>query len=117
MRAVQHAFNDTDAFDDCSLPGRSGEQYQWSGRTSHRKTFTLPASAQGKKACIEFEAARQLAEVYLNGTLLGVSKTGFTPFGFDLTPGLRLDEPNLLAVKCDNPLTRDPLTPEGSAGG
>ena len=44
----------------------------------------------GKKVFIEFEAVRQVAEVYLNGELLGVSKTGFTPFGFDLTPQLQI---------------------------
>jgi beta-galactosidase len=34
---------------------------------------------KGKNVFIEFEAARQVAEVYLNGQLLGTSKVGFTP--------------------------------------
>ncbi len=71
------------------MPGHRGEQNQWGGRTWYRKTFTLPESYKGKKVYIEFEGVRQVAEVYLNGQLLGVSKTGFTPFGFDLTPHLR----------------------------
>jgi beta-galactosidase len=106
--STPHTFNDTDTFDDWSLPGHRGEQNQWSGRTWYRKTFTLPETFRGEKVFIEFEAVRQVAEVYLNGKLLGVCKTGFTPFGFDLTPHLRFDGPNVLAVMCDNRFMKDP---------
>lgn len=77
--SAPHTYNDTDTFDNWSTPGHRGEQIQWSGRTWYRKTFTLPAASAGKKVFIEFEAARQIAEVYVNGQLLGVSKSGFTP--------------------------------------
>ena len=106
--STPHTFNDTDTFDDWSLPGHRGEQNQWGGRTWYRKSFTATETFRGKKVFIEFEAARQVAEVYLNGKLLGVSKTGFTPFGFDLTPLLRFDRPNVLAVMCDNRFIKDP---------
>ena len=114
--STPHTYNDTDTFDNWSTPGHRGEQIQWSGRTWYRKTFTLPVSTQGKKIFIEFEAARQIAEVYLNGHLLGVSKSGFTPFGFDLTPRLSpAGQPNVLAVMCDNRFMKDPLDPSISA--
>src|SRR5262249_30801197 len=106
--SAPHTFNDTDTFDDWSLPGHRGEQNQWSGRTWYRKSFTIPAPFAGRKVFIEFEAVRQVAEVYLNGRLLGVSKTGFIPFGFDLTPHLRFNGANVLAVMCDNRFMRDP---------
>ncbi len=115
--SLPHTFNDTDTFDDFSLPGHRGEQNQWGGRTWYRKTFTLPHSYAGKKIYIEFEAARQVAEVYLNGHFLGVSKTGFIPFGFDLTPWMRYDAPNVLVVMCDNRFMKDPLADEGANGG
>ena len=120
--SLPHTYNDTDTFDDFSLPGHRGEQNQWGGRTWYRKTFSLPESCQGKKVFIEFQAARQVAEVYLNGHFLGVCKNGFVPFGFDLTPWLRFDAPNVLAVMCDNRFMKDPLenagatTPEGGGG-
>lgn len=107
--SLPHTYNDTDTFDHFSLPGHRGEQAQWGGRTWYRKTFSLPKNLQGKKVYIEFEAARQVAEIYLNGHLLGVSKNGFVPFGFDLTPRLRFDAPNVLAVMCDNRFMKDPL--------
>ena len=52
-----------------------------------------------------------MAEVYLNGQLLGTAKGGFTPFGFDLTPYLKLGASNLLAVMADNRFMKDPLDP------
>ena len=116
MVSTPHTFNDVDTFDNWSLLGHRGEQNQWSGRTWYRKEFALPKSAQGKKVFIEFEGARQIAEIYLNGQLLGVSKTGFTPFGFDLTPHLRFNETNVLAVMCDNRFMKDPIAPEPNTG-
>jgi beta-galactosidase len=107
--STPHTFNDEDTFDDWSILGHVGEQNQWSGRTWYRKTFNAPAAWQGEKVYLEFEAARQVAEVYLNGEKLGVCKTGFTPFGFDLTPYLKLGTANVLAVMVDNRFMKDPV--------
>lgn len=106
--SLPHTFNDIDTFDDWSTPNHVGEMNLWAGRTWYRKTFTLPESMRGKKVFIEFEAVRQVAEVYLNGKLLGVSKTGFIPFGFDLTSGLRFGgAKNVIAVMADNTFTQE----------
>jgi len=113
--STPHTYNDIDTFDDWSLPGHRGEQNQWGGRTWYRKTFAVPESYRGKRAYIEFEAVRQFAEVYLNGQLLGISRNGFAPFGFDLTPHLRFGVPNVLAVMCDNRFVKDPLDPAETA--
>jgi len=110
--SAPHTFNDTDTFDNWSLPGHRGEQEQWSGRTWYRKTFTAPTEWLGKKIFIEFEAVRQVAEVYLNGIKLGTAKGGFTPFGFDLTPHLQTGTVNVLAVMVDNRFMKDPLDPK-----
>ncbi len=107
--SAPHTYNDEDTFDDWSEPGHRGETMQWSGRTWYRKSFTLPDSYKGKKVFIEFEGVRQVADVYLNGKLLGTSKTGFVPFGFDLTPHLVFGRPNVIAVMCDNRFMEDPL--------
>jgi beta-galactosidase len=109
--SAPHTYNDVDTFDNWSLPGHRGEQQQWSGRTWYRKTFNAPAAWKGQKVFIEFEAVRQFAEVYLNGKKLGVAKGGFTPFGFDLTPHIRIGEANTLAVMADNRFQKDPIDP------
>lgn len=114
--SAPHTFNDVDTFDNWSTPGHRGEQIQWSGRTWYRKTFRLPEAYRGKRVFIEFEGVRQIAEVYLNGMRLGVHKTGFTPFGFDLTPHLRFGAAaNVLAVMCDNRFMKDPLDAAAAA--
>ena len=106
--SLPHTFNDVDTFDDWSTPNHVGEMKQWMGRSWYRKTFTVPDSFRGKKVFIEFEAVRQVAEVYLNGKLLGTSKTGFIPFGFDLTAGLKFGgAKNVIAVMADNTFTQE----------
>lgn len=107
--SAPHTYNDDDTFDDWSIPGHVGEQNQWAGRTWYRKHFTAPESWRGKRVYIEFEAVRQFGQVYLNGQLLGISKTGFTPFGFDLTPHLKLGATNIIAVSVDNRFMKDPI--------
>ncbi len=97
-----HTWNDVDTFDNFGTGGHQGESDLWKGTAWYRKEFTLPTSARGRKVFIEFEGVRQTADIYLNGHHLGQDKTGFIPFGFDLTPYLRPGEPNVLAVKADN---------------
>ena len=114
--STPHTYNDVDTFDNFALSKLRGEQNQWSGRTWYRKKFTLPESAKGKKVYIEFEAIRQVAEVYLNGHLLGTGKNGFIPFGFDLTPYVNFGATNVLAVMCDNRFMKSRVA-EVSGGG
>ena len=112
--SMPHTFNDTDTFNNFALPGLRGELNQWSGRTWYRKTFIAPDAWRGKKIYIEFQAVRQFGEVYLNGERLGICKNGFIPFGFDLTPHLKIGVPNVLAVMCDNRFLKNPM-PSGKA--
>ena len=107
--SAPHTYNDVDTFDNWSILGHVGEQDQWEGRTWYRKHFNAPAAWRGKKVYIEFESVRQIGEVYLNGQLLGASKTGFTPFGFDLTPHLKIGGANVIAVMADNRFMKDPI--------
>jgi beta-galactosidase len=104
--STPHTFNDVDTFDDWSVPNHVGETNQWTGRTWYRKSFTLPEEFRGRRVYLEIEAVRQIAEVYLNGQPLGTNRTGFIPFGFDLTPHLRFGgATNVLAVMADNRFT------------
>lgn len=115
--STPHTYNDTDTFDDFALPGLRGETNQWGGKTWYRKTFDAPRDWRGKKVYIEFDAVRQVAQVYLNGHYLGACKNGFLPFGFDLTPYLQIGRPNVLAVMCDNQFKFNPMGTNNAAGG
>ncbi len=94
MVTLPHAWNEDDAFR-CPIYNMT------TGVVWYRKTFRLPASAKGKRVFIEFEGARQTAQVFLNGKELGWGNNGVMAFGFDLTDGLK-DGDNLIEVKTDN---------------
>jgi len=70
----------------------------------YRKSFLLTETDVSGKVFVEFEGARQGADVWLNGHHLGFSDNGVMAFGFDLTPYVREGE-NVLAVRCDNSWT------------
>ena len=101
--SAPHTFNDVDSFDDLSEGRHNGEANQWRGTVWYRKHFKLPDSDAGKKVYIEFESVRQVADVYINGSHLGRNRTGFIPFGYDLTEHLNFgEESNVIAVRVNN---------------
>ena len=119
---LPHSYNEEDAFDDylrndseaprikdtdgqyIKTTTHPGERDMYTGKTWYRKAFTLPAEAEGKRVFIEIEAARQAAEVYVNGVKLdGKCENGFIPFGYDLTDYLNpAGESNTIAIMVDN---------------
>lgn len=68
----------------------------------YSKTFIADSDWVDQKVFIEFEGARQSAEVFLNGRRLGLHQNGVMAFGFDLTPFLRFGEENTIEVLTDN---------------
>ncbi|MFI1092290.1 glycoside hydrolase family 2 TIM barrel-domain containing protein [Streptomyces sp. NPDC020917] len=76
-----------------------------------RRRVTVPNSARGQRLLLRFEGAMQVAEVYLDGTRLGVHYGGFTPFGWDVTGYLQPGRESVLAVRLDN--TDQPTVPPG----
>jgi beta-galactosidase len=68
----------------------------------YRKSFTLPVGYLGKKLFIEFGAAMQTAQVYVNGTLLTTHTGGYSPFVLDVTNNIISGASNLIAVRLDN---------------
>ena len=67
----------------------------------YRKRFTIEDRAPGQKVFIEFEGARQAAEVFVNGRRIGLHENGVTAFGFDIGAALVAGE-NVVAVRTDN---------------
>ena len=97
---LPHAWTEDESFKVSTYEMPTGEVW-------YRKKFRLPeeVAAQvadgGKKVFIEFEGARQGAEVFLNGQRLGLHENGVMAFGFDLTPYIKEGE-NFIEVRTDN---------------
>ncbi|MBQ8096900.1 MAG: DUF4982 domain-containing protein [Prevotella sp.] len=72
----------------------------------YRKSLPLPFSKgmadAGERLFVYFEGVYNYSQVYLNGHLLGERPSGFASFLYDLTPYLRTDGPNVLAVRVDH---------------
>ena len=92
---------------DWSVRGRlspdnaSGTGYLPAGIGWYRKTFDGRALTAAQ-LYIYFEGVYNRSSVWLNGHLLGERPNGYISFLYDLTPWLRRDGPNTLAVRVDH---------------
>lgn len=66
----------------------------------YRKHFRLDITSENL-VFIEFEGARQGADVFVNGRHVGLHENGIMAFGFDITPFVKNGK-NVIAVRCDN---------------
>ena len=90
--AKEVAYVDT-AWKDINLPVAFNEEEAFSvpiaehtGRVVwYRKTFIMPAKHKMQRVFIEFEGARQAAEIWVNGKWVGLHEDGVMAFGYDLT--------------------------------
>lgn len=75
---------------------------QFQGDAWYKKTIATEASWKGKHVALKFDAAMNVAEVWLNGEKLGTHVGGYLPFTVNLTEKLKWDAPNELLVRLDN---------------
>ena len=73
----------------------SDDTVAYAGISWYRKHFTVPAAYQGRKLFIEFGAAMQLADVWVNGTQKITHQGGYMSFTIDVT---LTDADNVIAV-------------------
>ena len=79
----------------------------------YRKHFRPDEGFRGKQVLIDFQGVMTVADVYLNGRLLGHHEGGYTPFAIDLTPALQFGAENVLAVRVDSREQKQ-VPPEGA---
>jgi beta-galactosidase len=72
--------------------------YAW-----YRKTFSAKQIKAGQRYFLWFEGVSSYATVWLNGKKVGTHAGGRTSFTLDVTDAIKLNQPNLLAVKADHP--------------
>lgn len=75
---------------------------QWQGIAFYSKRFDAPPDWRNKVVLLRFEGAMNVATVELNGKRVAYHLGGYLPFTVDLTPHLRIGQPNELLVRLDN---------------
>ena len=80
---------------------QQGREY-YQGPGWYRRDLNIGPAATGKRYFLRFEAAASVADVYLNGQLLGQHRGAFGAFCFEITGALSSTGTNLLAVRVSN---------------
>ena len=76
----------------------AAEQKLW-----YKRSFAVPQEWAGERVLLHFGAVDWHAMVYINGTLAGEHKGGYTPFSFDITDALTQDAEQELVVSVWDP--------------
>jgi hypothetical protein len=95
---LPRAWNEDDAFAKDIVDHSTGVAW-------YRKHFKLQDLQPGQKVFVEFEGARQAAEVYVNGKRMGLHENGVNAFGFEISSALIIGKnagDNVIAVRTDN---------------
>ena len=68
----------------------------------YRRIVNLTAADRNRRIYLMMEGAASVKDVYVNGTHIGRHKGPFSASAFDLTPALKIGEPNALDVRVTN---------------
>ena len=77
----------------------------------YKRSFALPAEAEGKRILLHVGAADYRSKVWVNGLYIGLHEGGYTPFTFDITEALHVGD-NQLTISCED-YVRDDMQPNG----
>lgn len=80
----------------------SGTGYLPGGIAWYRKSLDIPAVREGEQVSIYFEGIYRDAEVFINGTSLGMRPNGYISYLYDLTPHIEFGGENTLSVRVDH---------------
>ena len=102
MELVEYDFDKSGTL---MVPGDWNSQkerlFYYEGTIWLKRSFNYEMSKENNRLFIYFGAVNYKAEVYLNGTKLGMHEGGFTPFNFEVSSLIKPKD-NYLVVKVDN---------------
>jgi len=77
-------------------------EYYQSG-VLYRKNFTVPDSLTDKFVKLIFYSANYVADIWINSEYIGYHEGGYTPFAFNVSDKIKVNEENTIVVRVDNP--------------
>ena len=83
-------------------PSAGGGGFYPDGIGWYRKHLAADVAWRGQRVWIEFDGVYRDSDVWLNGHALGHRPSGYASFQYELTPWLRFEGDNVLAVRVDN---------------
>jgi beta-glucuronidase len=99
---IEYNFNESPTL---KVPGDWNSQkeklFYYEGSLWLKRTFNYIPSQKNNRLFVYFGAVNYRADVYLNGTKLGVHEGGFTPFNFEITSIVK-PENNFLIVRVND---------------
>lgn len=78
------------------------DSYWWYGWGWYRKRLVIGKEYAGQLIALEFDGVQKYSKVYLNGTLAGEHRGGYTSFSVDVTKQVKFGETNVIAVQVSN---------------
>ena len=78
-----------------------GREYPDTSIGWYRKTFTLPASDNGRRISLEFEGVFRDCLVFVNGYIMGHNASGYAPFTVDITDVANYGAVNAVTLRVD----------------
>lgn len=73
----------------------------------YRKTLEVPMEKQNQKVYLYFEGVYNRSQIFVNGKLVAERPNGYISFACDITPYVKYDEKNEIAVRVDHSLSAD----------
>jgi len=83
-------------------PGETGK-LKWWGPVWYRKHFTLPEADGSKQIYLDVDGAMSYASVWVNGQFAGGWPYGYASWRVDMTPYVKPDAENVIAIRLDSP--------------
>jgi beta-galactosidase len=83
-------------------PSGSAGGYAPIGIGWYRRTFYVPQEFGGRRVLLDFDGVFNRSDVWINGRKVGHNEYGYIGFECDLTPWIRFNRDNVIAVRVDN---------------
>ncbi|MBJ6120535.1 glycoside hydrolase family 2 TIM barrel-domain containing protein [Sphingomonas mollis] len=97
---LPHDWAITGPFDEHAAATGSGA-FLPTGVAWYRKHFALTPEMRGKRVFVEFDGVMERSGVWVNGVHVGHRPSGYASFRYEITPHLKADGDNVIAVRAD----------------